>query len=259
MRNELINSDVESHILIPKCILKQFQDSANTIYYYEVADKKVKLGRSDKLNTKHGYYSHHVEKFLSDNIESPLGRVLKKLNESYQKYLTVSCLDIYLSIKDLDCIKRYVYSLLARSPSALTCVKNGFVFERFYAQQSIRDMTVYDMCRLIEEQPFLEEYQMSIIFCRNNDEFVLPMQGIVDYMFCQTEMWTVPLTNKICVNFSKGQYNFDKFYFSTTDFVNKVNSFAFEQQCGKGYGFIASSQKSIIEDLVKSNFLYSKR
>ncbi len=65
---------MNSHVLIPKCILKNFQDDNHSLHCFDVVNNIYCLKRADNLYTEFNHYSKEVEKFLSDKIESPIGR-----------------------------------------------------------------------------------------------------------------------------------------------------------------------------------------
>jgi hypothetical protein len=62
---------VDSHIQIPKGILKYFGDTAQSgrIWYLNVSSYKIGLAGAGKLGTKSGYYSEEMEKYLNQEIE----------------------------------------------------------------------------------------------------------------------------------------------------------------------------------------------
>ena len=74
---------INSHILIPKVILKHFALQGGSLFYYDIKSGEVKRGYAATLNTQKGYYSSEVEKFLSANIESPMGKIIEILQKAY--------------------------------------------------------------------------------------------------------------------------------------------------------------------------------
>lgn len=49
--------NINSHIQMPKCVLRNFADEKQTLFYFDFQKNAVKLGRAASLNTELGYYS----------------------------------------------------------------------------------------------------------------------------------------------------------------------------------------------------------
>lgn len=104
---------MDSHIQMPKCVLKQFEikTGANQgkIYYYNFDNKKICLGCPKTLNTEKDYYGNDAENFLSDEIETPLGQIIKQLKDSLYEEK-----GFRLNQAFIDTILNYIYALLAK-------------------------------------------------------------------------------------------------------------------------------------------------
>ena len=70
---------VNSHIQMPKCVLRNFMDDQQLLHYYDFQTGTIKQGRAASLDTELGYYSQDVEDYLRDNVEAPFGRVMAKV------------------------------------------------------------------------------------------------------------------------------------------------------------------------------------
>lgn len=72
---------MNSHIQIPKLILKNFADHNHRLHYYDF--EKGVYGRSSPKSfyTEENYYSEEVEKYWDVEIESKLGVLAKLLKE----------------------------------------------------------------------------------------------------------------------------------------------------------------------------------
>lgn len=77
----LIEYAVDSHVQIPKVILKSFTTN-NQLYYIDLKDKKIKRSGAGTFNTKFGHFSKMYEDFLSLKYENVLG-MLKELVENF--------------------------------------------------------------------------------------------------------------------------------------------------------------------------------
>ena len=68
---------MNSHIRMPKCVLKQFEDEKHFVYFWNLEKGWIQNSHAESINTEKGYYSESVEHFLRDNIETPFGHILK--------------------------------------------------------------------------------------------------------------------------------------------------------------------------------------
>ena len=69
---------VKSHIQMPKCILKKFQNRNNRLFYYDVKENHIgKNGSANSINTEKGYYSKDTERYLQEKIETPFSKLLR--------------------------------------------------------------------------------------------------------------------------------------------------------------------------------------
>lgn len=104
---------MDSHIQMPKCVLKQFaiKTGANQgkIYYYNFDNKKICLGCPKTLNTEKDYYSNEAEYFLSAEIETPLGQIIKQLKDSLFENK-----GFRLNRGFINTILNYLYALFAK-------------------------------------------------------------------------------------------------------------------------------------------------
>lgn len=103
---------VKSHIQMPKCILKKFQNRNNRLFYYDVKENHIgKNGLPIQSTPKMGYYSKDTERYLQEKIETPFSKLLKQLSEidfNSESFILPPSVDI--------CVKSYIYGLIARDP-----------------------------------------------------------------------------------------------------------------------------------------------
>ncbi len=107
MKKESINS----HIQMPKCILKRFEDANHRFCYYDVEKNIIGTGGHAKsLNTQIGYYSLYMEEFFNNNVERPLSDFLKEIDTiDFDKDA------ILIPTHQKDVICTFIYSLVART------------------------------------------------------------------------------------------------------------------------------------------------
>lgn len=76
----IIEFVVNSHIQLPKVILKDFIEEDCRLYYLDLTKKEIKQSSARKFNTELGYFSLQFEEYLSNEYESAIGIVKEKLN-----------------------------------------------------------------------------------------------------------------------------------------------------------------------------------
>ena len=72
---------IDSHIQMPKSVLKRFEDKNHRFYYFDVKGGFIgNNGHSGKINTKQGFYSKEAEEFLNKNIEKPFSELFEVID-----------------------------------------------------------------------------------------------------------------------------------------------------------------------------------
>ena len=109
MTQDASSNKIDSHIQMPKCILKRFENpNFNSFYSYDVREDFIKKnGHASSTNTELGYYSTTVEQHLNQSIETPFSKALSALDEIDFDQPTIS-----IETTHLDAIKEFAYSLI---------------------------------------------------------------------------------------------------------------------------------------------------
>lgn len=242
---------VNSHILIPKVILKHFALQGGSLFYYDIKSGEVKRGYAATLNTQKGYYSSEVEKFLSANIESPMGKIIGILQKAYNDLFKTKKVEMTFYAQNIKVLKNYVYSLITRSPIMVEQVATNLIFREWFTEQNIRDMSFYDGYNIAVREDFLHQFGLTFRFGEVGNEFAMPMRGCCTYLYGQTECYFIPLTSHIAALFYNGKDIYPNIAIESEERVNRLNDMSLEQQINSGFGFIASPNKQIIEKLLE--------
>jgi len=72
---------INSHVIVPELLLKDFCSQDTRLYYIDTKNDQIKRGSAKKFNTSFGYYSLRFEKYLSDNYETKIGNIKKKIEK----------------------------------------------------------------------------------------------------------------------------------------------------------------------------------
>ena len=166
--------NINSHIQLPNCVLRNFRDETDPekkVWYLDVQTGDIMRKSSKKLGTRKGYYSETGERFWAENIENPLSIISRKI----QKYCTgeVPCLQI--SADDADVCKRYIKAAFIRSKMAEDEMNKHSVTASTCTEQSNHDMLACFWLRSygpIESN--LEKMDVSVLVNKTERMLVVP-------------------------------------------------------------------------------------
>lgn len=154
---------VNSHIQMPKQVLKNFTNKNGQLFIYDFEKKIISMGYPKTVYTEWGYYSDDIETFLGCEIESDLGKLLKFIKETSFETGTE------LPVKYREIALKYVYSLIARSPLFQCEINNNSVFFQFLSKIEQHDIAAHDGYLLTSHQMYRqslstpEMYTTSVI------------------------------------------------------------------------------------------------
>lgn len=170
-----MNSDlVNSHIQTPCFMLKKFENEKHELFYCDVKTGEIKLGHAKSLYQEHGYYSAETERFLSENIERPLGKIAKFIE--YADFSAPIQVPPDMNIT----VMKYVHSLIARGPSMITQINQNSIFFPFLAQRQQHDFAARETFELAQETGLFLEYFITFMVNSTDLPFVLPTGGLYE-------------------------------------------------------------------------------
>lgn len=187
-----------SHIQIPKCLLKRFENENHELFYFDNNDyteaAPIKKGHAKTLNTEYGYYSSDVEKVLNTNIETPLGRVLTAINNC-----DFNAKNIILPTDSEIIIRNYAYSLLCRSAQILETLKNESISFRLFIKdgQQQHDIAVIEGMQSAFNIGYFRDWHLAFVLNDTTKPFILPLYGVFSFNDGNRIYLHIPLTPKI--------------------------------------------------------------
>ena len=145
--------DIDSHIQLPKGILKHFQASDGRVWYFDLQKERVGLAGAKKPGTQHGYFSNEMESFLNGNIETPITQVCAKIRPfSKGKLQTLT-----LTQDDKKVIINYLKAAMIRSDQTKVSFLESSETAFLCTDQSNNDALVYlSLIKTPETTRFLE-------------------------------------------------------------------------------------------------------
>jgi len=235
---------MDSHIQLPKVVIKQFNDNNNLVYYYDFNFKRVKRGHAKTLYTEEDYYSENAEKSLCSELETKLGKLIKNIRET--KFIE----DVLLTAQDKETVFLYLYSLNSRSPSFHQ--KTYTYFDELLKVQEKHDYIALHGMELLKENKLLDNiYQAGVIDNISNLDFVLPANGIVQ--FCKESLFC-PLTPKRGIIFEPAIGKADDTATPPLkvdeDFVLNLNIMAIEQERKREKRYVIARDKEMLQFLI---------
>lgn len=248
-------SQENSHIQIPKLILKNFHNEKNELYYYDFLEQKIKKGHAKTFYTGKGYYSECVETYLDKSVETHLGVLvdfLKKTNfqngdkppDDYE-----------------DVAYKYLYSLISRAPVLVEKVNENSVFFQFLSKTEQHSCVAHDTLEMAKGKGLLREYKVAFLINHTTEQFVLPVGGAVQYceeaLLCPISPWRGIVFNKKIKARKDQEILF--FEISTVDEVININMEAIRQEQRRNKKYIVASEAEILKKLLYKLGLPVKR
>ena len=212
---------INSHIQMPKCILSRFEEN-NRFYYYDVEKKHIgKNGHAKSINTKRGYYSQAGEDYLRNNIETPIGELLKEIDR-----FDFNQPNFEFTEEFNNRVRRLFYSLISRSPS----------FQKGVGKYS-------DYFSLIPERDRHDSMNTT------TTPFILPTCGIYSFTINDDVFILLPVSESLALtmvmNKSKDndnpQNNRVYYEFDDDSIIMQLNKKAFKRQIDEGTGYVVSA------------------
>lgn len=248
---------MNSHIQMPKCVLKRFENQNHSFYYYDVNKGVIGTnGHAKTTNTQFGYYSEKVEKYLNDNIEAPFSTVLQFVENT-----DFDDLGFVISPEFQYNVKSFVYALIARDPSITSKVDKYSAFWHLLSQQDQHNYAAIQGINLAQESGFFDSFIVTFSVNKTKKPFVLPMCGIYSYKLRDAIHVNLPVSPQIAITLvePKGMPglindNIVAMYAVEEEIiVDRLNGWAFRTQCNASWGYVVSPEKTILEELSEKN------
>lgn len=244
---------MDSHILVPKVILKQFVNENQNFYKYEIEHKRISLGYPKSTFTQKDYYSKTMEEMLNKNIESKLIELVAYANSLHEEH------EIFkISTEMLDLAKLYFRSLIARSPDICSGINEHSVFFQLLRKQDQHDYAVDSAMTNKIMDDLVEKYNFSFILNKTSIPYVLPIRGLYDYSINGVSCINIPLNSHSAIFLTqKGKCihsdaNYAYMYVNEKPHIHLMNKSAMVKQINCGWGYVVCRDKPILENLLKN-------
>lgn len=188
--------EINSHIFIPKSILNRFakidEKNRKIIKYIDCNDMQIKSSTTASFNTQLGYYSKENEKILSNESESKIGNVIRKIQDIDDNTV--------LNEKDVEYIFKYLSYQILRTEFFSRELNKRFgtnLNSKFIKNELIKEEvelnTLYNV---------IKNEDIHVIINNSNVKFVLPTNSMYTFNPNSNEYtWILVLSPNIAVSF----------------------------------------------------------
>lgn len=160
--------NINSHVTIPKSILEKFayvdEKENHIVKYIDLNTLEIKKEKTSRFNTRLGYYSKKIEKILSDEAESKIGNVIKKLQEIDE--------NTTITEKDINSIYKFLAYQVIRTDSFSERLKKEFQIP--LDNKAIKNAFINEELDLNIIYNIVKNTDVYIIINVSNSKFVLP-------------------------------------------------------------------------------------
>jgi len=242
------NHAIDSHIQMPKVLLKRFQNNKNRFYYYDVVKQIIgNNGTAKSINTEVGYYSEKAEHYFSDNIETPFGSMLKYIEETGISGDTFS-----IGSDAEQIIKNFICALVARGPDFNNKMNSEKDFWASFPLQFQHDYIAKTGLELAIENDVLSDYIVTFMINNTSIPFVLSMDGIYNYTLNGHLVINLPIMPFVTATLIHKSYTsrvvredgaLTMFEINKYDDIMLMNDCAFSSQLKRNWGYVVCPEK----------------
>lgn len=194
-------TQINSHVQIPRCILKQFEDDKHMLYWYDCSDGRIKRGHAKTINTIKGYYPEELERYLSEHIEHPIAHVIQTLKSMDNMHPLLA-----MSDEMKQAIWRYFYAVIQRARNVHTKIEKEAKFLQLFPDDIKRKNAIVwgieDACYF----NLFRGWVINISINTTNEPFVLPLCGFYTFAIQDFNTINIPLTPTYAITLVPVEY-----------------------------------------------------
>lgn len=187
-------AQVNSHIQIPRCVLKQFEDSNHFVYWFDCSTFRAKRGHAKTINTMKGYYSEDLEKYLSEQIEQPITTIINEL-----KAIDKANPSILITETMQKAIWLYFYSVIERGKQVHTRIENESQYLQMFSNEEKRNRAIIHGIEDAQYFQWFHEWTITFTINMTTNPFVLPLSGFYTYGIRNYNVICIPVTPYIAI------------------------------------------------------------
>lgn len=248
---------INSHIQMPKLLLKRFHNEYNFFYYYNVKNNFIgNHGTAESMNTEIGYYSKETEMYLQKEVETPFSKILEYLEDI--ELANKQTISVYSTINET--ILSFMYALIARAPSFHKMMNDDNIWLHNLSIEEKRDHIIKSGINIAKENNVFAEYIPTFLINNTDIPFVLSMNGIYNYTFNGHPIINLPISPTIAISLIHKNYTNRVIYndgaiamFETKipELIMHMNQQAFSFQAKHQWGYVICPEREELDRLSK--------
>ena len=199
---------IDSHIQIPKSILKKFSIPENEfknnlrikhnyVYSIDMSGQIIKKDIKD-CNVMFGYFDDEVEQKIIKKYEDSIGEIKKKI------FAFTKAKTIQLTPADNERVKEFLVTTLLRSPEM---VKNycNHSFTWFLFSNPPQNHLLYEYENYKKElNKMFQDYQLNIFVNKTKVNFIIPQLCFYDVRWSNKQtMYVFPISTNIAITLNQ--------------------------------------------------------
>lgn len=162
---------IDSHIQIPKGVLKHFSEPSGRVFYLDVETGKIGLAGAGVLGTEHGYYSNEQEAYLNKEVESPLTSLAAKVRAFSKKDKGT----LTLRKSEEIVLKKYITAAMARSKLSLDAFLSASITADLCTdQQNHDDIVLFSTMKNGGVAEIFENHFLVVLINKTEENLVVP-------------------------------------------------------------------------------------
>lgn len=243
---------MDSHVQMPKLVLRHFANEHGGLYYYDCESKRIKRSGAGKINVIRDYYSDGVEDILNRTIERLFGKVIEVIETIDYEHPNV-----LFSKEQEKTIREYARALIVRSPKQHKDISDETVFFSELPSQQQHDMATLFGLKYMEDQRFFNNMISTVMVNRTTTPFVLPMIGMYEVSINGERLIIMPVTSKHAILLFSKELS-DKvitsngkilFHLVDEERAKEFNFHAMETEIATNKVAVASGEKKVLEEI----------
>lgn len=245
---------IDSHIQLPKGILKHFSESTGRVFYLDVDTGKIGLAGAKVLGAENGYYSDEQEKYLNKEIESPITMVASKVRAFLKNDKGI----LTLKKSEENVLKRYITAAMARSRLSLdTFLSASMTADLCTDQQNHDDIVLFSTIKNGGIAEIFENYFLVVLINKTEDNLVVPRNCFYTLSSNKFECIVAPISPKYALCLFPPEYadknglskDYRLCHVDNAEDIELMNQRAliYEYMCNKT--FVASATRNELDKL----------
>lgn len=258
---------------MPKSVLKRFHNANNQFYYFYVPDQKSneekyprgyvgRNGTAKSINVKEGYFSEPIEKYFSDNIETPFGKALEFIDNNSESFHIPHNID--------SAVRTFVYALMARDPVVIQSYNRNILNPDSFLQliplearkMSNDSITITALDASFKKNIF-DKYSITFVVNKSEVPFVLPICGLYGVEYGSYMFFILPISTFLAICFVDenlashlrcNDHSMRKLLISESEIIEFLNELAFQEQCKRNWGYVICPKREELDRLANKFF-----